>query len=101
MKKRKNELYNQSIAYYLIGNQTSSISNLSQAIRLDINYFQLHHFRKPIYRNNDNKNNADKVRDRMETAEAKLIKKEQKNLNKDLNLKNHKISSLLKEFNQI
>ena len=63
---------------YLIGNQTSSISNLSQAIRLDINYFQAYITLEAIYRNNDNKNNADKVRDRMETAEAKLIKKEQK-----------------------
>ncbi len=83
IEKEKKWLYNLSIAYNLIGNYTSATSNLSQAIRLDINYFQAYITLEAIYRNTDNKNNADKVRDRMETAEAKLIKKEQKNSKKE------------------
>ena len=83
IEKEKKWLYNLSIAYNLIGNYTSATSNLSQAIRLDINYLQAYITLEAIYRNTDNKNNADKVRDRMETAEAKLIKKQQKNSKKE------------------
>ena len=85
IEKEKEWLYNLSIAYNLIGDQTSATSNLSKAIRLDINYFQAYVTLETIYRNTNNKNNADKVRDRMETAEAKLIKKEQKNSRKGPN----------------
>ena len=90
IEKEKKWLYNLSIAYNLIGNYTSATSNLSQAIRLDVNYFQAYITLEAIYRNTDNKNNADKVRDRMETAEAKLIKKKQKNSKKEPNSKKSK-----------
>ena len=79
IKKEKEWLYNLSIAYNLIGNYSSATDNLSQAIRLDINYFQAYITLEAIYRNTNNKSNADKVRDRMETAEARLIKKKQRN----------------------
>ena len=67
IEKEKNGLYNQSISVISNWKPNSSISNLSQAIRLDINYFQNYITLEAIYRNNDNKNNKDKVRDRMET----------------------------------
>lgn len=82
VEKEKDWLYNLSIAYNLIGDYTSATDNLSQSIRLDVNYFQAYITLEAIYRNTDNKSNADKVRDRMETAEARLIKKEQKNSRK-------------------
>ena len=76
--KEKNWLYNLSIANNLIGDHQKAIENLSQSIRLDVNYFQAYITLEAIYRNNNNKKNADKVRDRMESAEAFLIKKHQK-----------------------
>ena len=79
IEKEKEWLYNLSIAYNLIGEYSSATSKLSESIRLDINYFQAYITLEAIYRNTNNKNSADKVRDRMETAEARLIKKEQRN----------------------
>ena len=79
IEKEKEWLYNLSIAYHLIGNNAKAVENLSKAIRLDVNYFQAYITLESIYRNNLNdKRNADKVRDKMETAEAKLMKKNQK-----------------------
>ena len=72
-------LYNLSIANHLIGNYSESSANLSQSIRLDENYFQAYITLEQILRNTNDKDNADKVRDRMETAEAKVIKKANKN----------------------
>ena len=81
MKKKKNGPTINRLLISLLEIQTSSISNLSKAIRLDINYFHFYITLEKIYRNTDNKNNADKVRDRMENF-TKLIKKEQKNSKK-------------------
>ena len=91
IEKEKEWLYNLSIAYNLIGNYSSATDNLSQSIRLDINYFQAYITLEAIYRNTNNKSNADKVRDRMETAEARLIKKEQRN-SKNGKTDNNKVS---------
>tara|TARA_B100001287_G_scaffold276585_1_gene288011 strand:- start:3403 stop:4992 length:1590 start_codon:yes stop_codon:yes gene_type:complete len=77
--KEKDWLYNLAIAYYNIDENDLAITNLSKAIRLDINFLQAYITLESIYRKLGRKNNADKVRDRMETAEAKLIKKYQKN----------------------
>ena len=74
----KEWLYNLSIAYYLIGSSTEATENLSSAIRLDKNYFQAYITLEAIYRNSSNTSSADKVRNRMQTAEANLIKKYQK-----------------------
>ena len=72
-------LYNLSIANHLIGNYSEASTNLSKSIRLDENYFQAYITLEQILRNTNDKDNADKVRDRMETAEAKVIKKANKN----------------------
>ena len=77
--REKDWLYNLAIAYYNIDESDLAISNLSKAIRLDVNFLQAYVTLEAIYRKLGRKNNADKVRDRMETAEAKLIKKHQKN----------------------
>jgi hypothetical protein len=92
IEKEKEWLYNLAIANNMIKDYDAAISNLTLSIRLDENYFQAYITLEAIHRNLGNKSNADKVRDRMETAEARLIKKEQKNKRKgkggkDLNLK--------------
>ena len=82
IEKEKEWLYNLAIANNMIQDQNAAISNLTLAIRLDENYFQAYITLEKIHRNLGNKSNADKVRDRMETAEARLIKKDQKNSRK-------------------
>lgn len=85
IEKEKDWLYNLSIAYNLIGNHVKAKENLSKAIRLDGNYFQAYITLEAIYRNNGEIKNAEKVRDRMETAEALLMRKNQKNSKKQSN----------------
>jgi len=82
IEKEKEWLYNLAIANNMIQDHNAAISNLTLAIRLDENYFQAYITLEKIHRILGNKSNADKVRDRMETAEARLIKKEQKNKRK-------------------
>ena len=55
---------------------------MSKAIRLDINFFQAYITLEAIYRSNGEDSRADKVRDRLETNEALLIKKMQRSSNK-------------------
>tara|TARA_Y100000739_G_C20608530_1_gene467109 strand:+ start:2117 stop:3676 length:1560 start_codon:yes stop_codon:yes gene_type:complete len=81
--KEKEWLYNLSIANFMIRDYSSSVDNLSKAIRLDVNYFQAYKTLEEIYRIElKSKKNADKVRDRMDSQEALMIKK----LNKKSNL---------------
>ena len=82
IEKEKYWLYNLAISNNLIGNHTEAAANLSQSIRLDEIYFQAYITLEQILRNTNNKSNADKVRDRMETAEAKVIKKANNNKRK-------------------
>ena len=82
IEKEKEWLYNLAIANNMIQDYNAAISNLTISIRLDENYFQAYITLEAIHRNLGNKSNADKVRDRMETAESRLIKKEQKNKRK-------------------
>ena len=99
IEKEKEWLYNLAIANNMIQQdhkkecvyRKAAISNLTLAIRLDENYFQAYITLEKIHRNQNNKSNADKVRDRMETAEARLIKKEQRN-SKNGKTDNNKIS---------
>ena len=85
IEKEKEWLYHLAIAKNLVGDYNNASDNLSKVIRLDQNYFQAYITLEAIYRNNNNKNSADKVRDRMETAEAILIKKTQKKERKEDN----------------
>lgn len=82
IEKEKEWVYNLAIANNMIQDHKAAISNLTISIRLDENYFQAYITLEEIYRNLGNKSNADKVRDRMETAEARLMKKEQNNKRK-------------------
>lgn len=70
--------YNIAIAHHKVGNNNEAASLLSSAIRKNEFYFQAYITLEAIYRNSGNDNDADKVIDRMQTAEAKLIQKEQK-----------------------
>ena len=82
IEKEKEWLYNLAIANNMIQDHKSAIYNLTIAIRLDENYFQSYITLEAIHRNNGNKSNADKVRDKMEIAESRLIRKEQRNKRK-------------------
>ena len=79
IEKEKEWLYNMGIANNKIGENNTAKNNFTMAIRLDENYFQSYITLEAIHRNLGNKEDADRVRDRMETAEARLIKKENKN----------------------
>ena len=70
--------YNIAIAHNKVGNVAEAASLLSLAIRKDEFYFQAYVTLEAIYRNSGNEKDANKVIDRMETAEAKLIQKNQK-----------------------
>jgi tetratricopeptide (TPR) repeat protein len=70
--------YNIAMAHYFVGNQDEAASLLSAAIRKDEFFFQAYITLEAIYRNSGNEEDADRVNDRMNTATAKLTKKNQK-----------------------
>jgi len=70
--------YNIAIAHHKSGNTNESASLLSSAIRKDEFYFQAYITLEDVFRNSGNFQDADKVFERMQTAEAKLIKQKQK-----------------------
>ena len=73
-----NWAYNISIAHHKVGNSNEAASILSAAIRKDEFYFQAYITLEDVFRNSGNFQDADKVFERMQTAEAKLIKQKQK-----------------------
>ena len=79
--------YNIGIAHYLAGNGDQSASLLSSVIRKDEFYFQAYVTLENIYRNSGNALEADKVIARMNTAEEKLKKKNQRNSKKGIETK--------------
>jgi len=85
-----NWAYNIAIAHHLVGNEDEAASLLSSAIRKDEFFFQAYVTLEAIYRNSGNDTGADKVLDRMQTAEAKLIQKNQKILAKGDNTREKK-----------
>jgi len=70
--------YNIAIAHHKAGNADEAASLLSLLIRKDEFYFQAYITLEAIYRNSGNEKDADKVKDRMQTAKEKLIQKNQK-----------------------
>ena len=70
--------YNIAIAHNKIGNADEAASLLSLIIRKDEFDFQAYITLEAIYRNSGNGKDADKVANRMQTAEEKLIQKQQK-----------------------
>ncbi len=73
--------YNIAIAHYQVGNNSEAASVLSAAIRKDEFYFQAYVTLEAIYRASGNNKDADKVIERMETAENKLLAKAEKEAN--------------------
>jgi tetratricopeptide (TPR) repeat protein len=67
--------YNIAIAHHKVGNDDEAASLLSLAIRKDKFYFQAYITLEAIYRNSGNIVSADKVLERMQSAEEKLIQK--------------------------
>ena len=70
--------YNIAIAHYKTGNVNEAASLLSSVIRKDEFYFQAYITLEDIYRISGNYQDADKVIERMKTAEEKIIKQNQK-----------------------
>ena len=70
--------YNIAIAHALAGNQNEAASLLTAAIRKDQFYFQAYITLEAIYRNSGNPDEAEKVIERMNTAEEKLNKRNKK-----------------------
>ena len=70
--------YNIAIAHNKVGNAEETASLLSLIIRKDEFDFQAYVTLEAIYRNSGNRKDADKVKERMQTAEEKLIQKNQK-----------------------
>jgi len=70
--------YNIAIAHEKVGNANEAASLLSSIIRKNKYAWQTYKTLEAIYRNSGNKTDADKVLDRMQTAEAKMIEKNQK-----------------------
>ena len=79
--------YNIAIAHYLVGNQNEAASLLSSIIRNDEYYFQAYITLEKIFRDSGNISDADKVVARMNTAEKKLKKRNQKVKEKQSNIK--------------
>ena len=71
-------IYNIAIAHHKTGNINEAASLLSSAIRKDEFYFQAYITLEDIYRISGNDQDADKVIERMQQAETKLIQKSQK-----------------------
>ncbi len=82
--------YNVAIAHYLVGNQSEAASLLSSIIRKDKFYFQAYVTLEAIYRNSGNEDDADKVIERMTTAENKLNEKNRKTAKKQKKTKTEK-----------
>jgi len=70
--------YNIAIAHNKVGNADEARDLLSLIIRKNEFYFQAYVTLEAIYRNSGNGKDADKVVARMQTAETKLIQKNQK-----------------------
>jgi tetratricopeptide (TPR) repeat protein len=70
--------YNIAIAHEKVGNANEAASLLSSIIRKNRYAWQTYKTLEAIYRNSGNVKEADKILDRMQTAEAKLIQKNQK-----------------------
>ena len=73
-----NWTYNIGVAHNKVGNSSEAASLLSSIIRKDEFHFQAYVTLEAIYRNSGNDKDADKVIERMETAEAKLIVQNQR-----------------------
>ena len=73
-----NWTYNIGVAHNKVGNSAEAASLLSSIIRKDEFHFQAYVTLENIYRNSGNEKDADKVIERMQTAEAKLIVKNQR-----------------------
>ncbi len=73
-----NWTYNIAMAHYFAGNPGEAASLLSSIIRKDEVNFQSYVTLEAIYRNSGNNQDADKVRKRMNTAEERLKKKQEK-----------------------
>ena len=85
-----NWTFNIAIAHHKSGNTNEAASLLSSVIRKDEFYFRAYITLENIYRISGNDQDADKVIDRMQTAEAKLIQQKQKKSSVDKGGKNNK-----------
>ena len=85
--------YNMAIAHSLSGNQDQAASLLSSLIRKDQFNFQSYLTLEAIYRNSGNEDEADRVIERMNTAEEKLNKKDQKAAESSAQIKDKRVKN--------
>ena len=78
----KEWLYNIAIAYNQVGEPAKAADKLGLCIRMDEYYFQAYVTLEAIYRQSGNGTDANKVKERMQKAEAKLLKEKQKGSSK-------------------
>lgn len=88
--KEDNWAYNVAILYHLINNDQEATSILSSIIRNDEFNFQAYITLEAIYKNSGNTKDAKRVRTRMQTAEAKLLSRRNKEKNKPESIKKEK-----------
>ncbi len=79
--KEDNWAYNIAIIYHLVNNSAEATTILSSLIRKDQFNFQAYITLEAIYRNSGNIQDANRVRSRMQTAEAKLLSQKNRQLN--------------------
>jgi hypothetical protein len=73
--------YNIAIIYHLVNNSSEAATILSSLIRNDEFNFQAYVTLEDIYKNSGNQKDADKIRSKMQKAEAKLLDKRNKEKN--------------------
>ncbi|MAO33503.1 MAG: hypothetical protein CMD03_01955 [Flavobacteriales bacterium] len=73
--------YNIAIIYHLVNNNNEAATILSSLIRNDEFNFQAYVTLEAIYKNSGNQKDADKIRSKMQKAEAKLLSKKNKQKN--------------------
>mgnify|MGYP003952560853 CR=1 FL=1 len=88
--KEDNWSYNVAIIYNLINNNQEATSILSSIIRNDEFNFQAYITLEAIYKNSGNTKDANRVRSRMQTAEAKLLSRKNKETNNPSSVKKEK-----------
>jgi TolA-binding protein len=79
--KEDNWAYNVAILYHILGNDSEATNILSSLIRNNQFNFQSYITLEAIYKNSGNQNDANRVRSRMQTAEAKMLAKNNKQKN--------------------
>ena len=89
----KDWAYNAAIAHYQVGKANDATKILSKIISKNYSYFQAYVTLEAIYRDGENDSQADRVNDRMISAEEKYFNKKKKS-------KKEKVETIVKDVSQ-